>query len=101
MVCPAEFNIGEDIKLLVTTVTDGSDKPYKYPLAFEKADLIVVNKADLLPYVDFDWDFFQAGIRALNPTAPVVRLRARPGSAKLDDGFYEIVKWIRQKRQLN
>lgn len=98
LVCPAEFSIGEDIKLLVTTVTDGSDKPYKYPLAFEKASLIVVNKADLLPYVDFDWDFFLAGVRALNPNAPVVRLSARPGAAA-DAGFMEIAQWIRQQRQ--
>jgi hydrogenase nickel incorporation protein HypB len=101
LVCPAEFNIGEDIKLLVTTVTDGSDKPYKYPLAFEKADLIVVNKTDLLPFVDFDRDFFLAGIRALNPSAPVVSLTARPGSLQQDGGFSEIVQWIRQKRQLS
>ncbi len=101
LVCPAEFNIGEDIKLLVTTVTDGSDKPYKYPLAFEKASLIVVNKADLLPYVDFDWAFFLVGVRALNPTAPVIRLTSRPGPASPDDGFAEIVRWIRQQRQMN
>ena len=59
LVCPAEFSIGEDIKLLQVSVTDGSDKPYKYPLAFEKADIIVLNKIDLLPYVDFDEAFFK------------------------------------------
>ncbi len=101
LVCPAEFNIGEDIKLLVTTVTDGSDKPYKYPLAFEKANLIVVNKADLLPFVDFDWPFFLSGIRALNPTAPVIQLSARPGAAQAENGFQEIVKWIREQRQIS
>lgn len=99
LVCPAEFSIGEDIKMLVTTVTDGSDKPYKYPLAFEKASLIVVNKADLLPYVDFDWQFFLAGVRALNPHAPVIRLCARPGHAGTNAGFSEIVQWILQQRQ--
>jgi hydrogenase nickel incorporation protein HypB len=49
LVCPAEFNIGEHLKMLIVTTTDGSDKPYKYPLAFEKAGVIVVNKIDLLP----------------------------------------------------
>jgi hydrogenase nickel incorporation protein HypB len=113
LVCPAEFNIGEDAKLLITTVTDGSDKPYKYPLAFEKAQIIVVNKVDLLPYVDFDWSFFLAGIRALNPDAPVIRLNARQGAPAvqsavqseategMDEGFKEIVQWIRQQRQMN
>ena len=66
LVCPAEFMIGEHAKMLISTVTEGSDKPYKYPLAFEKADLILLNKCDLLPYVDFDEDFFMKGVRALN-----------------------------------
>lgn len=93
LVCPAEFNIGEHAKMLITTVTDGSDKPYKYPLAFEKADIIVLNKADLLPYVDFNEDFFMAGVRALNPNVPVVKVSARAG-----EGFENIVKWINEKK---
>ncbi|MCL2343907.1 MAG: hydrogenase nickel incorporation protein HypB, partial [Firmicutes bacterium] len=56
LVCPAEFRIGEHIKLLLSAVTEGGDKPYKYPLAFERANLILLNKCDLLPYVDFDPD---------------------------------------------
>jgi len=51
----------------------GSDKPYKYPLAFGKADLILLNKCDLLPYIDFDEDFFMKGVRALNQKAPVIK----------------------------
>ena len=53
LVCPAEFSIGEHVKMLISTVTEGSDKPYKYPLAFEKADVIIINKVDLIPYLDF------------------------------------------------
>lgn len=94
LVCPAEFNIGEHIKMLVVTVTDGSDKPYKYPLAFEKADIIVLNKADLLPYVDFDEDFFMKGVRALNPDVPVCKVSARNG-----DGFEKVVEWITAKKK--
>lgn len=92
LVCPAEFEIGEHIKLLISTVTEGSDKPYKYPLAFEKADIILINKFDLAPYVDFDIDFFLKGVRALNKTAPVICV-----SSKTGQGFDEVVSWITKK----
>jgi hydrogenase nickel incorporation protein HypB len=92
LVCPAEFMIGEHAKMLVSTVTEGSDKPYKYPLAFEKADIILLNKCDLLPYIDFDEDFFMKGVRALNKTAPVIRV-----SGKTEEGFDKAVSWIMEK----
>jgi hydrogenase nickel incorporation protein HypB len=92
LVCPAEFQIGEHAKMLISTVTEGSDKPYKYPLAFEKADLILINKSDLLPYVDFDEDFYMKGVRALNKTAPVIKV-----SGKTGEGFDEVVSWIMEK----
>ncbi len=92
LVCPAEFSIGEHVKLLISSVTEGSDKPYKYPLAFEKADLILVNKVDLKPYLDFDEDFFMKGLRALNPEAPVFFVSARDGS-----GFAEAAAWLEHK----
>jgi hydrogenase nickel incorporation protein HypB len=89
LVCPAEFQIGEHIKMLVVTVAEGSDKPYKYPLAFEKADIIILNKIDLLPYVDFDENYFMAGVRGLNPDVLVAKI-----SAKYNTGFKEITKWV-------
>lgn len=92
LVCPAEFSIGEHVKMLVSTVTEGSDKPYKYPLAFEKADLIILNKIDLIPYLDFDEDFFMRGIRALNPSAPVFKVSGTTG-----EGFDEVAKWLADK----
>jgi len=92
LVCPAEFQIGEHAKMLISTVTEGSDKPYKYPLAFEKADIILINKSDLLPYIDFDQDFFMKGVRALNKTAPVIKV-----SGKTGEGFDEVVSWINSK----
>lgn len=92
LVCPAEFMIGEHAKMLISTVTEGSDKPYKYPLAFEKADLILLNKCDLLPYVDFDEDFFMKGVRALNKTAPVIKV-----SGKTGDGYEKAAEWIMEK----
>ena len=91
LVCPAEFEIGEHVKMLISTVTEGSDKPYKYPLAFEKANSILINKWDLLPYVDFDEEYFMRGVRALNPAAPIFKV-----SAKSDEGFEEVVSWIKE-----
>lgn len=95
LVCPAEFQIGEHVKMLISTVTEGSDKPYKYPLAFEKADIILVNKCDLIPYVDFDEEFFLKGVRGQNKTAPVIKV-----SAKTGEGYEEVIKWIREKQEM-
>ncbi|MDD3141354.1 MAG: hydrogenase nickel incorporation protein HypB [Lachnospiraceae bacterium] len=92
LVCPAEFQIGEHAKMLISTVTEGSDKPYKYPLAFEKADVIVLNKCDLLPYLEFDEAYFMKGVRALNQKAPVFKV-----SCKNEEGFEEIILWIMEK----
>ncbi len=95
LVCPAEFQIGEHVKLLIGSVTEGSDKPYKYPLAYEKADIILLNKCDLLPYVDFEEEFFLKGVRALNKTAPVIKV-----SARSKEGYEEVVQWIKGKKEL-
>ncbi len=92
LVCPAEFSIGEHVKMLISTVTEGSDKPYKYPLAFEKADVIILNKVDLVPYLDFDEEFFMKGIRALNKEVPVFRV-----SGKTGEGFDEVAAWLQSK----
>jgi len=92
LVCPAEFTIGEHIKILICTVTDGADKPYKYPLAFEKAAAVLLNKADLLPYVDFDMDYFTKGVQALNSDAPIFLVSGKTGA-----GFDEVCEWIKAK----
>jgi len=89
LVCPAEFSIGEHVNMVISTVTEGSDKPYKYPLAFEKADVLIINKVDLIPYVDFDEDFFMKGIRALNKKVPVFKI-----SSKTGEGFEELAAWF-------
>ena len=92
LVCPAEFSIGEHVKMLISTVTEGSDKPYKYPLAFEKADIIIINKVDLIPYLDFDEEFFMKGVRALNKDVPVFKV-----SSKTGEGYKEIAQWLAEK----
>lgn len=94
LVCPAEFSIGENIKLLQVSVTDGSDKPYKYPLAFEKADIILLNKVDLLPYLDFDEKFFMDGIRHLNKKAPIFKVCGKTG-----EGYQEVAAWLEEQAQ--
>ncbi|HML36117.1 MAG TPA: hydrogenase nickel incorporation protein HypB [Bacillota bacterium] len=94
LVCPAEFSIGEHCKMLISTVTEGSDKPYKYPLAFEKADVIVLNKVDLLPYLDFDEEYFMKGVRILNKEVPVFKV-----SGKTGEGFAEIAEWIGKRAE--
>jgi hydrogenase nickel incorporation protein HypB len=94
LVCPAEFNIGEHVKMLLVSTADGSDKPYKYPLAFERADIIVVNKTDLIPYVDFDREYFLKGVRALNKNAPVYFV-----SGKTGEHFEEVVSWIKKRSE--
>lgn len=96
LVCPAEFTIGEDIKLLVATVTEGSDKPYKYPLAYEKADCILINKTDLIPYLDFDEAFFMKGLRALNRCASVFKVSGRTG-----EGFEAVAAFIESLAERN
>ena len=93
LVCPAEFNIGEHLKMLILTVTEGSDKPYKYPLAFEKADVLLLNKCDLLPYTDFDEEYFIKGVRALNKTAPLFKVSGREKS-----GYKAVAEWLEQRR---
>jgi len=92
LVCPAEFSIGEHCKMLISTVTEGSDKPYKYPLAFEKADIIILNKTDLIPYLNFDEEFFMKGIRALNKEVPVFKVSGVTG-----EGFPQVTEWLVEK----
>ena len=67
LVCPAEFRVGEDARIMVSSVTEGEDKPLKYPLMFRACELVIVNKLDLLPHVEFDLDRFLANIDAVNP----------------------------------
>jgi hydrogenase nickel incorporation protein HypB len=94
LVCPAEFQIGEHIKMLICSAAEGSDKPYKYPLAFEKADVILLTKCDLKAYVDFDDDFFLKGIKALNQAVPVFEVNAKTGA-----GFAEVAAWLRNRKK--
>src|SRR3954471_17905560 len=77
LVCPAEFRVGEDARIMVCSVTEGVDKPLKYPLMFRACELVVINKIDLLPYLDLDLGRLVANIEAVNPQARVLVASAK------------------------
>ena len=79
LVCPAEFRVGEDMRVMVASVTEGEDKPLKYPLMFRTAELVLVNKIDLLPHLDFDLELFEHNLDAVNPGVPRMLVSARTG----------------------
>jgi hydrogenase nickel incorporation protein HypB len=79
LVCPAEFRVGEDVRAMVSSVTEGEDKPLKYPLMFRTCQLVVVNKIDLLPHLDFDLDRFLVNLDAVNPGVETMQVSARTG----------------------
>ena len=89
LVCPAEFRIGEDVRVMVSSVTEGEDKPLKYPLMFRTCELVVVNKIDLLPHIDFDLDRFLANVDSVNPGVQAVLT-----SAKTGEGVEEVAAWL-------
>ena len=79
LVCTAEFRLGEDFRVGVVSVTEGNDKPLKYPLLFQTADLVIISKVDLLPYTNFDIEKFEEDVKSLNPNVKVLRLSAYSG----------------------
>ncbi len=95
LVCPAAFDLGEAHKVAILSVTEGEDKPVKYPDMFHAADLMILNKADLLPYVDFDVDKCIACARRVNPGIKVLQLSATRG-----EGLEQWYQWIRATRQV-
>jgi hydrogenase nickel incorporation protein HypB len=79
LVCPAEFRVGEDVRAMVASVAEGEDKPLKYPLMFRTCELVVVNKIDLLPHLDFDLDRFLQNLEQVNPEVRHMLVSARTG----------------------
>jgi hydrogenase nickel incorporation protein HypB len=79
LVCPAEFRVGEDVRAMVASVAEGEDKPLKYPLMFRACELVVINKIDLLPHVDFDLERFHHHLDAVNPGVARIETSARTG----------------------
>jgi hydrogenase nickel incorporation protein HypB len=89
LVCPAEFRVGEDVRIMVSSVAEGEDKPLKYPLMFRACELVVINKLDLLPYVDFDMERFMHHLDAVHPGVETIQLSARTG-----EGVEEFREWL-------
>lgn len=93
LVCPAEFDVGEDHKVTLLSVTEGDDKPQKYPLMFHISTVLVLNKVDLLPYVEFDLDRAAGHARTLN-----AGIRVFPLSARTGEGMESWYDWLRAAR---
>lgn len=91
LVCPAEFKLGESAKVVVASVPEGDDKPYKYPGMFSAATAIVLNKIDTLPVIDFNMKRFKNGVHAVNAGAPIFEV-----SCKTGEGLGNWIKWLQK-----
>jgi hydrogenase nickel incorporation protein HypB len=89
LVCPAEFSLGENLRILIASTPEGDDKPFKYPLMFHEADVVLINKIDLLPYVKFNVDAFSKTIRGINR-----KVKIFPVSCTTGEGIEEWVSWL-------
>src|SRR3954464_4514865 len=98
LVCPAEFRVGEDARVMVSSVTEGEDKPLKYPLMFRTCDLVLVNKVDLLEHLDYDLDLFLHHLDAVHPGVPRMLVSARTGEGV--DGFREWLAGLPARREV-
>ncbi len=94
LVCPAEFDVGAHHAVMVYSITEGEEKPLKYPVMFRSAEVVLVNKLDLLPYLDFDLALFERNLAGVNPAATVLRLSARTG-----EGFQAWLDWLSHLRR--
>lgn len=95
LVCPAEFQLGTHYNVVLLSTPEGSDKPEKYPLMFSRADVLLVNKIDLLPYVDFSFDTFEESLRRLKPDLPIITI-----SCKTGEGIDRWLGWLESKLSL-
>jgi hydrogenase nickel incorporation protein HypB len=91
LVCPASFKLGTHKSVLIASIPEGDDKPYKYPGMYRGVDALVINKIDLLPYVEFNMDFFRKGVEILNPG-----LVTFPLSCKTGEGLDNWIEWIKE-----
>jgi len=94
LVCPAEFEVGEHAKIALLSVTEGEDKPLKYPIMFREADCLLITKVDLAPHVDVDLSRIEANVRQINPNIDIF-----PVSAKTGCGLDDWLSWVKQHIQ--
>jgi len=93
LICPASFALGTHLNVLVASIPEGDDKPYKYPGMYRGADVLVINKVDLLPYITFDMARFQQGVEILNPGVTTFALSCRTG-----EGLDSWLNWLQERR---
>ena len=94
LVCPAAFNLGTHANVLIASVPEGDDKPYKYPNIYRNLEVLIINKTDLLPYVRFNMDYFRQGVEMLNPG-----LQTFPVSCVTGEGIDQWAAWLKSKVQ--
>ena len=92
LVCPAEFEVGEHAKVALLSVTEGEDKPLKYPVMFQEADCLLITKMDLAPYLEIDLAQIEANVRQMNPDCQII-----PVSAKTGEGLEQWFDWVRSQ----
>ncbi|HCB48400.1 MAG TPA: hydrogenase accessory protein HypB [Chloroflexi bacterium] len=97
LICPANFQLGTHKSVLIASVPEGDDKPYKYPGMYQGVDALVINKIDLQPYIDFDMDYFRRGVEALNPGLVTFPLSCRTGQG-LEDWLAWVGEWVERGR---
>ncbi|QRN83664.1 hydrogenase nickel incorporation protein HypB [Chloroflexota bacterium] len=92
LICPAAFELGAHSKVVIASIPEGDDKPYKYPNIYRGLEVLIINKTDLLPYIDFDMDYFRKGVEMLNPGLTTFAV-----SCKTGEGFDEWLSWLKAK----
>jgi hydrogenase nickel incorporation protein HypB len=92
LVCPTDFDLGENAKVMILSVPEGDDKPLKYPGVFQVSEAVILNKVDTMPVFNFDEDAFREHVKTLNPMAPIFPISATGGS-----GVNEWASWLRDK----
>lgn len=92
LVCPAEFNLGTHYNVMLLSTPEGADKPAKYPLMFSKADLLIINKIDLLPFVDFDFKALEKSLKKIRPSLEIIKV-----SCKTGQGLSDWYKWLESR----
>ena len=96
LICPASFKLGNHANILISSTPEGDDKPYKYPNIYRNLDVLIINKNDLLPYLDFRMDYFREGVEMLNPG-----LKTFAVSSKTGEGFQDWIKWLIENVRTN
>jgi len=94
LICPAEFALGEHKRVIIASLPEGDDKPHKYPLMFTEADVVLLNKADLLPYLDFNMEAFRRAVTGLNPEVKIFQV-----SCKTGEGLGDWFSWLLEQKK--